>query len=45
MPGGLRGQKRVLDPLKLELWMSVNCQVDAAVKHMSSERAVSGLDH
>lgn len=43
--GGRRGQKRGLDALELELQMSVNCLGDAAVKLMTSERALSRPDH
>lgn len=43
--GGRRGQKRGLDPLELELQMSVNCLGYAAVKLTASERALSRPDH
>ena len=44
IPGALRGQKRSLDPLELELQTVVNCQRVLGIKPRSSRRAVSALN-
>ena len=45
MSGSHGGQKRALDPLRLELQMVVSCHVDAGNKLRPSGRAASALNH
>lgn len=43
MPGV--GQKRALNPLELEIWMSVNHRVAAGMKPSSSARTTLAINH
>jgi hypothetical protein len=43
VPGACEGQKRALDPLKLELWMVVNHRVVLGTELGSSARLAHAL--
>ena len=45
IPGTLKGQERVSDPLALELQMAMSCHVCAGNRFRSSIRAASALNY
>jgi hypothetical protein len=45
MYGAARGQKRVLDPLELEIWTVVSVMWELGIKVGSSPRTTCALNH